>query len=105
MILYDNQPGCITMGYDVNSTAGLVVPAVSIPDVYGKRLVEAAAGGGPLRASLEAVDVPLVDASAVLLFIMAVGTLVGGSVWSGLDHAASKRAAAEEQVGRSKGRV
>lgn len=103
MILYDNQPGCITMGYDVNSTAGLVVPAVSIPDVYGRRLVEAAAGGEQLRASLEAVDVPLVDASAVVLFFMAVGTLVWGSVWSGLDHAASRRSAVEEQVGRASG--
>lgn len=31
------------------------------------------------------------DASCLLLFAMAVGTLVGGSIWAGRDHAAAKR--------------
>ncbi|KAG2441965.1 hypothetical protein HYH02_009759 [Chlamydomonas schloesseri] len=104
MLLYDSQPGgCITMGFEPNATAGLTLAAVSIPHELGLRLLglAAAAGGGAggtgeAHVSLRRVSVPLVDTGAVLLWVLAVGTIIGGSLWGGLDHLAHRRAGEDQ---------
>lgn len=47
--------------------------------------------GGPLSVRVADVQVTPFDLSALLLFALAVGTVVGGSLLSGRDHRKPKR--------------
>ncbi|GIL57826.1 hypothetical protein Vafri_13059 [Volvox africanus] len=101
MLLYDNAPGCITMAFDPNTTTAVSpsLAIISIPQDTGLELTDLLAAADPaaLTLSFRLVDVPLVDSGAVLLWLLAVGTVAGGAVWSGADHLAARRAAMEEQ--------
>lgn len=103
------------MGYDLkNSTinaTSLTIPCISIPQAAGLSLISqltqpatqrygssqtkgnAKAGSGTqtIQVTLQLIELPALDAAAVILFVMAVGTVIGGSLWSGADHAAAKR--------------
>ncbi|KAG2496822.1 hypothetical protein HYH03_005228 [Edaphochlamys debaryana] len=102
MLLYDSEPnGCVTIGYEANKTAGITVAVVSINQALGQRwgdmLDPSHVPPVDLKITLESVGVPLVDTGAVLLWLLAVGTVVAGSVWSGADLLAARKAAAEEE--------
>ena len=45
----------------------------------------------PLQVTLRAIDISGLDASALVLWLMAVGTLVWGSLWAGCDYALGQR--------------
>ncbi|KAF8059420.1 SPPL2 [Scenedesmus sp. PABB004] len=105
MLLFDDQPGCISMGGDLgNASAGAPAPpprnasgapAVSLDRADGVALLAAlrAPGAARARVSLALLDVPALDPSALLLWAMAVGTVVAGSLWSGADYAAELKGA------------
>ncbi|EFJ46292.1 hypothetical protein VOLCADRAFT_93422 [Volvox carteri f. nagariensis] len=105
MLLYDNEPGCVTMAFEDTAVTAISpsLAVVSIPQDTGLTLTgmlaEAAGGGGGggsggVTLSLRRKDVPLVDGGAALLWLLAVGTVAEGAVWSGLDHLAAGRAVA-----------
>ncbi|KAG2440711.1 hypothetical protein HXX76_003568 [Chlamydomonas incerta] len=103
MLLYDSQAGgCVTMGFEPNATSSLTLAAVSIPHELGLQLLALAASGGSgggageARVSLRRVSVPLVDAGALLLWFLAVGTVIAGSLWGGLDHMGHRRSAEDQ---------
>ncbi|GFR51742.1 hypothetical protein Agub_g14188, partial [Astrephomene gubernaculifera] len=50
-----------------------------------------AASATSLVVSLRRLDVPLVDGGAVLLWLLAVGTVLYGSLWSGADYLEARR--------------
>jgi signal peptide peptidase-like protein 2B len=85
-------------------------PAISIDRQDGLALLsllQAAAAAGAadkVLLQLQLLEVPALDASALLLWIMAVGTVVAGSLYSGADYALElKGAAAGFEGGRSSG--
>ncbi|KXZ43021.1 hypothetical protein GPECTOR_106g115 [Gonium pectorale] len=106
MLLYDDQPGCITMGFEPNASDWLTLAAVSLPHEAGLRVAAALAGAAaaaspthgsaPYAVALRLAEVSRVDAGAGLLWALAVGCVVLGGLWSGADHAASRRAEQED---------
>uniref|UniRef100_A0A6U2CU81 PA domain-containing protein n=1 Tax=Chlamydomonas euryale TaxID=1486919 RepID=A0A6U2CU81_9CHLO len=93
MLLYDNQTGCISMGYrNESETLGLDLPCISITQESGDLLAAIAAEHRQLKFVLAAAKRAVLDPSSLLLWAMAVGTLVGGAIWSGFDHDASSKA-------------
>jgi len=84
------------------------IPAISIDHELGIKLVNASRLGQVVLISIALLDLPPIDASAALLWIMAVATVAGGSVWAGRDHAAAVKAAAaaaeDEGTGGRRGR-
>mmetsp|Transcript_35632 Transcript_35632/g.79248 ORF Transcript_35632/g.79248 Transcript_35632/m.79248 type:complete len:564 (-) Transcript_35632:687-2378(-) len=96
MLLYDNQPGCVFMGYDHKDkelVGNITTTLISISQANGDKLGALAAAGA--SASLQAVSIPRWDPSSIVLFALAVGTVIGGSVWSGLDHTAHRKMSAQ----------
>lgn len=61
--------------------------AISIDRQDGLNIHEQLQSGVSLTLQYELLDIPALDASALLLWIMAVGTVVAGSLWSGADYA------------------
>jgi len=64
-------------------------PAISIEHSEGVtllQLLQSAVSGG-ITLQLQLLDVPALDISALLLWLMAVGTVTAGSLWSGWDYA------------------
>jgi hypothetical protein len=55
----------------------------------------------PAQASLSAESASAFDGSAIVLWLMAVGTLVAGSLWSGADYAAERRDRSSSPSGES----
>lgn len=74
--------GCILMAATGNASAGnLTIPAVSVSQAAVQLLRALAERGG--KVTLRAPDLPRVDyLSAAALWVMAVGTVVAGSLWS-----------------------
>ncbi|GIL78347.1 hypothetical protein Vretifemale_7712, partial [Volvox reticuliferus] len=101
MLLYDNEPGCITMAFEPNITNSTSpsLAVISVPHDTGLELMGllAAADAASMTLSFRLLDVSLVDSSAVILWLLAVGTVAAGAIWSGVDHLAAHRAAMEEQ--------
>jgi len=103
-LIYDDDPGCISMGVDAADAEAAAAlntstSAVSLPHSVGlqlRQLLEAggAAGGGPLVTLALLPPSRALDPAALLLWLLAVGTLAGGSLWAGADHAAARRAEA-----------
>jgi signal peptide peptidase-like protein 2B len=92
--------GCISMGGAINTTGNSsdsqphpqhrnasLPPAISIPRSDGTQLLADLQSGTKLTIQWELMDVPPLDASAVLLWLMAVATVVAGSLWCGSDYA------------------
>ncbi|MEW5302651.1 MAG: hypothetical protein WDW36_005413 [Sanguina aurantia] len=105
MLLYDNIPGCVTMGSsedDANTTSGVTIPLISITQAAGQRLVAAAtmSGGGGAAVewsvTLQPAVLPSFDGSAVILWVVAIATVIGGSLWSGSEYLSSRAAAAND---------
>ncbi|KAF6265995.1 signal peptide peptidase-domain-containing protein [Scenedesmus sp. NREL 46B-D3] len=71
-------------------------------------ILHAAAAAGTADSvllQLQLLEVPALDASALLLWILAVGTVVAGSLWSGADYALElKGSAAGCEVSHGSGR-
>lgn len=80
------------MGFDnTNTTEELVtIPAISIPHSTGLQL-SAAVASGPTTMSLKLINVTAFDASSIVLWLLAVGTVIGGAVWAGEDYSAAKK--------------
>lgn len=89
--------GCISMGGVINSTGNSSTdppqqrnasapPGISIPRSDGTQLVSELQSGARLTLQWQLMDVPPLDASAVLLWLMAVSTVVIGSLWCGSDY-------------------
>jgi signal peptide peptidase-like protein 2B len=109
MFLSSPHTGCINMGGSLTNSSSngsspapkpqpqprnaSLPPAISIDRQDGLALLEllrAAAAAGTedsVSLQLQLLEVPALDASALLLWIMAVGTVVVGSLWSGADYA------------------
>lgn len=100
MLLYNSQPGCVTPGFDPNTTAGVRIPVVSLPQAAGLQLLQGVAALEGTTVSLSLIKLPKFDPSELVLWALAVLTLVVGSLWSGADHAAA-RLAAQRQVQRA----
>ncbi|MEW5316705.1 MAG: hypothetical protein WDW38_008057 [Sanguina aurantia] len=105
MLLYDNIPGCVTMGSsedDANTTSGITIPLISITQAAGQRLVAAAtmSGGGGAAVewsvTLQPAVLPSFDGSAVILWVVAIATVIVGSLWSGSEYLSSRAAAAND---------
>lgn len=62
-------------------------PAISIPHSDGTQLLTELQSGAELTIQWQLMDVPALDASALLLWLMAVATVVVGSLWCGSDYA------------------
>lgn len=75
-----------------------LIPAISLSQDTGNRLLDAATGG-QLLASIRLVHMAALDPSAVILWLLAVSTVIGGSIWSGVDYAATKRRGRGGHVG------
>ena len=101
MLLFNNQPGCVTPGHDPNSTAGLTIPVVSLPQDFGHLLLKQLLPGSSVSVTVSMMDLPAFDPSAIMLWALAVVTVVWGAYWSGLDHTAAGRGARHEEVGRA----
>eukprot|EP00878_Enallax_costatus_P005247 GHUV01005514.1.p1 GENE.GHUV01005514.1~~GHUV01005514.1.p1 ORF type:complete len:657 (+),score=154.76 GHUV01005514.1:2409-4379(+) len=94
MVLYDDIPGCVSMGANASSNSSssqqrnaTQPPAISIDRQDGLSLYKQLQSGASLTLQYQLLDVPALDASALLLWVMAVGTVVAGSLWSGADYA------------------
>ncbi|GBF97873.1 signal peptide peptidase-like [Raphidocelis subcapitata] len=99
LLMFNDAPGCVSMGGALNDTngtspSGAAIPAISIDHDLGLRLVNATTLGSVVLISIELLDLPPVDAGAALLWLMAVATVAGGAIWAGRDHAAAAKAAA-----------
>eukprot|EP00798_Chlamydomonas_sp_ICE-L_P005127 gene5127-34933_t len=101
MLMYNNVSGCANMGYDVNDTRAQTVTlaAVSISRHEAQQILQLLeeAGPGQLEVELDRVNERTLDPGFVLLWLMAVGTVVAGSLWAGHDHSQRKKG------GRSRG--
>jgi signal peptide peptidase-like protein 2B len=77
-----------------NSSAPVdqVPAAISLDRTTGQQLMEWLKDTS-LTATLQRVDMSPLDASAAVLWVLAVGTLVSGSLWAGWDHALERKAA------------
>lgn len=62
-------------------------PGISIPRSDGTQLLSELQSGAELTIQWQLMDVPPLDASAVVLWLMAVATVVAGSLWCGADYA------------------
>mmetsp|Transcript_27243 Transcript_27243/g.73614 ORF Transcript_27243/g.73614 Transcript_27243/m.73614 type:complete len:548 (-) Transcript_27243:211-1854(-) len=89
MVLYDNHPGCVSMGTedDKNATRSrnVTIPCMSISHTDGLSLRASLRAKGALPASLAPTQ-PSFDPSCLLILSLAVATVVLGAVWSGHDH-------------------
>jgi signal peptide peptidase-like protein 2B len=98
--------GCISMGGAINSTGNgtspdpqpqqrnaSMPPGISIPRADGTQLVADLHSGADLTIQWQLLDVPPLDASAILLWLMAVATVVVGSLWCGVDYASELKGA------------
>jgi signal peptide peptidase-like protein 2B len=62
--------------------------AISLLHDDGVALLGELRAGGRLTLQWQLLDVPALDASALLLWLLAVGTVAGGALWCGSDYAA-----------------
>lgn len=114
MLLFNDVPGCISMGGSLNDssangTAPLpppsrAIPAISIDHDLGVKLVNASGAGPVVLVSIALLDLPPLDAGAALLWAMAVATVAAGAIWSGRDHSLALKAVAAEGSGGAGGR-
>ncbi|KAF5840585.1 signal peptide peptidase-domain-containing protein [Dunaliella salina] len=93
MVLYDNRPGCVSMGAedDKNTThnKNVMIPCMSISHADGLSLKASLKAKGALPAALAPTQ-PSFDPSCLLILSLAVATLVLGALWSGHDHCVEK---------------
>ncbi|GAX77142.1 hypothetical protein CEUSTIGMA_g4588.t1 [Chlamydomonas eustigma] len=101
MLLYDNEPGCVNMAAENLAEAeSISIVSVSLSQRTGKQLLQyiEQSEGSPVMVTLSPYQAPPgVDGSAVLLWLLAVGTLLAGSLWSGHDYAVCRK---QQQQGR-----
>ena len=74
---------------DTNATAGLAVSAVSLPQQTGLHL-QGLLGSGLVHVTLGLLNTTRWDPSLLLLWLIAVGTVVGGSYWAAHDYTIGK---------------
>ncbi len=99
MLLFDSEPGCITMGgNDTEQMARIHIPSISISHEAGERLLTllSESPGSAPEVSVEPIEVSGLDPSALLLWALAVGTVLAGSLWSGHDYLVSLKATSED---------
>lgn len=101
MMLFDNQPGCITMGHseDDNATELITITALSIDRQAGLTLMDLAKKEHT-QVALKVLQLSEFDPSSIILWCLAVGTLVAGSLWAGADYAVAKNQQQQEAVVR-----
>lgn len=100
LLVWLSCAGCISMGGVINSTGNSsspsqqpqqrnfsAPPGISIPRSDGTQLLSELQSGVQLTIQWQLMDVPPLDASAGLLWLMAVATVVAGSLWCGSDYA------------------
>lgn len=80
------------MGWDPkNDTANAItIPLVSISDASGAKLARLLSRDEELNVDMDIIEVTPFDPSAFVLFTMAVGTVIVGSLLSGVDSLAHK---------------
>lgn len=92
-----HHAGCISMGGIINSSSNGTAPqpqprntsappGISIPRSDGTQLLGELLSGADLSLQWELMDIPALDPSALLLWLMAVATVVVGSLWCGSDY-------------------
>lgn len=78
-------------------------PAISIDRQDGASLYNQLRSGASLTVQYQLLEIPTLDASALLLWVMAVGTVVAGSLWSGFDYALELKGLASGSAQGSRG--
>eukprot|EP01026_Neomeris_dumetosa_P020673 TRINITY_DN1832_c0_g1_i4.p1 TRINITY_DN1832_c0_g1~~TRINITY_DN1832_c0_g1_i4.p1 ORF type:complete len:523 (+),score=73.41 TRINITY_DN1832_c0_g1_i4:68-1636(+) len=83
MLLYNNEDACIVMNYASGDeiVEEIKIPSVSVSSSVGEKLIEAA--GQNATVFFEVEHVAQLDPADIIIFIIALATLLWGSLWAG----------------------
>lgn len=84
LLVLNTDSGVFVMncGKDEDMTYNITIPAVMLPGSASKQLTDALDGGGEVTVSMFAPIQSLLDPSELLLWLIAVATVVGASYWA-----------------------
>ncbi|KAL0366701.1 UNVERIFIED_CONTAM: Signal peptide peptidase-like 3 [Sesamum radiatum] len=82
LVVINDEEGLVQMGCGNDTNLNITIPVITISKSGGEEIKKSMDGGAKVELLLYSPDRPILDYSMIILWLMAVGTIVSASLWS-----------------------